>query len=114
MVRPVRARRQIAKDMGRMTAEQADQALQLMVYCIGDMANNQTFCIRSNSWHGGDTRVLEMGHVPFLLKVQYKNLFSRTHGKTPPWGSDTTELMAEPLFALALSLWPPTTSRRSP
>jgi len=91
--------RQIAKDMGRMSAEQADQALEPVVYCIGDMGNNQAFYIRSDSWYGGDTQVLKMGHVPFLLKMQYKNMFFKTHGKMPPWGLDAAELMAEKIFA---------------
>lgn len=91
--------RQIAKDMGRMNAEDADKPLQPVVYCIGDMGDNQAFYIRSNSWFGGDTQVLKMGHVPYLLKMQYKNLFFKTRGKMPPWGLDAAELMAEKLFA---------------
>ena len=91
--------RQIAKDMGRMSEKAADQPLQPVVYCIGDMGDNQAFYIRSNSWYGGDEQVLKMGHIPFLLKMQYKNLFFRTQGKMPDWGLDFSKLMAEKISA---------------
>ncbi len=90
--------KQIAKDMGRMSAEQADAPLAPVVLCIGDMGNNQAFYIRSNSYFGGDTQVLKIGHVPFLLKMQYKKLFFTTHGKVPLWGLDVAESLAEKLF----------------
>lgn len=91
--------KQIAKDMGRMTAELADQPLHPYVYCIGDMGNNQAFYIRSDSWYGGDTQILKMGHVPYLLKMQYKNMFFSTRGKMPAWGLEAAEVMAEKVFA---------------
>ncbi len=91
--------RQLAREVGRMSGEQADQALAPVVHCIGDMGDNQAFYIRSNSWFGGDTQVLKMGHVPYLLKMQYKNLFFKTRGKMPEWGVDFSVLMAEKLFA---------------
>ncbi len=91
--------KQIARDVGRLSAEQADQPLAPVVYCIGDMGNNQAFYIRSNSYYGGDTQVLKMGRVPFLLKMHYKNLFFKNHGKIPPWGLDAAELLAERLFS---------------
>lgn len=87
--------RQIAHAVGRMSAEAANTPLEPVVYCIGDMGDNQAFYIRSNSWYGGDTQVLKMGHLPFLLKMQYKNMFFRTQGKMPDWGLDFAELMAE-------------------
>lgn len=91
--------KQIAKDMKRLTAEQADGKLQPVVYCIGDIGNNQAFYIRSNSWFGGDTQVLKLGHIPYLLKMQYKNLFFRSKGKMPPWGLDAARIMAEKMAA---------------
>ena len=91
--------KQIAKDLGRLPADKADAQLAPVVYCIGDMGNKQAFYIRSNSWYGGDTQVLTMGHVPFLLKMQYKNLFYRTKGKMPPWGLDAARFMAERMAA---------------
>ncbi len=91
--------RQIAKDLGRMSAEEADQELEPVVYCIGDMGGSQAFYIRSNSWFGGKEQVLKMGHAQFLLKMQYKNLFFRNKGKMPDWGLNFSQLVGEKLFA---------------
>lgn len=90
--------KQIAKDMGRMGAEAADESLQPVVLCIGDMGANQAFYIRSNSWFGGDDAVLKMGHVPYMLKMQYKTLFFSRHGKVPNWGVDAAQVMTEKVF----------------
>ncbi len=91
--------RQIAKDLGHMGAEEADQELEPVTYCIGDMGGGQAFYIRSNSWFGGDEQVLKMGHAQFLLKMQYKNLFFRNKGKMPDWGLKFSQLVGEKLFA---------------
>ena len=91
--------RQIAKDLGGMDATEADRPLAPVVYCIGDMGDNRAFYIRSNSWFGGPDQVLKMGHMPFLLKMQYKNLFFKNRGKMPEWGLDASQLLAEKLFA---------------
>jgi sulfide:quinone oxidoreductase len=91
--------RQIAKDLGCMNPEDADQALQPEVFCIGDMGGNQGFYIRSNAWFGGDTQVLKMGRLPYVLKMQYRNLFFQSHGRMPPWGNAVARLLAEQLAA---------------
>ncbi|MGE0071718.1 MAG: NAD(P)/FAD-dependent oxidoreductase [Thiomonas sp.] len=91
--------KQIAKDVGRLSAEEADEELAPVVYCIGDMGNSQAFYIRSNSWYGGKEQVLKMGHAHFLLKMQYKNLFFRNKGKMPDWGLNFSQLVGEKLFA---------------
>lgn len=91
------AARQIAKDLGLMSEEDADKPLAPVVYCIGDMGGNRAFYIRSNSWFGGDTEVLKMGYVPHLLKMQYHDMFFRLSGKVPSWGLDAAELLAEKL-----------------
>jgi sulfide:quinone oxidoreductase len=62
------------------------------------MGANQAFYIRSNTWFGGDDAVLKMGHVPYMLKMQYKTLFFRRHGKVPNWGVDAAQVMAEKVF----------------
>jgi len=90
--------RQIARDMGKLDTEKADQHLQPVVLCIGDMGANQAFYIRSNTWFGGDDAILKMGHVPYMLKMQYKTLFFRRHGKVPNWGVDAAQVMAEKVF----------------
>ena len=90
--------RQIAKDVGRLSSEKADEKLQHVVLCIGDMGANQAFYIRSNTWYGGNDAVLKMGHVPYMLKMQYKTLFFTTHGKVPNWGVDFAQVMTERVF----------------
>ncbi|MEJ2440482.1 MAG: FAD-dependent oxidoreductase [Gammaproteobacteria bacterium] len=90
--------RQIANDMSRMSEEQADEPLQPVVLCIGDMGANQAFYIRSNTWYGGDDAVLKMGRVPFMLKMQYKTMFFNRSGKVPNWGIDFAEMMTERVF----------------
>jgi sulfide:quinone oxidoreductase len=90
--------RQIAKDVGALDAQRADEPLQPVVLCIGDMGRHKAFYIRSNTWYGGATAVLKMGYVPDILKMQYRNLFFSTHGKIPSWGLDAAEVMAERAF----------------
>lgn len=87
--------RQIAFDLGRIGADMAAARLEPVVFCIGDMGSGKAFYIRSNSWFGGDTQVLKMGRVPHFLKMRYKDIFYRKHGKVPDWGLDAAELMAE-------------------
>ncbi len=87
--------RQIARDVGVLSETDANQPLQPMVLCIGDMGQHQAFYIRSNTWYGGDTAVLKMGYVPYMLKMQYKTLFFSRHGKVPNWGVDAAQVMAE-------------------
>jgi sulfide:quinone oxidoreductase len=89
--------RQIALDQGKLTAEEANQPLQPVVFCIGDMGGGKGFYIRSNAWFGGDTQILKMGRIPYMLKMQYKTLFMATKGKTPMWGNDAAAFMAEKL-----------------
>ncbi|MCY0884521.1 MAG: FAD-dependent oxidoreductase [Firmicutes bacterium] len=90
--------RQLAKDVGRMSAEQANLPLKPVINCIGSMGDNQAFYINSDAWFGGSKQVLKMGHIPFLLKMQYKELFFRTKGKVPDWGMQASEFLAEKLF----------------
>lgn len=89
--------RQIAKRLGRMRAEEADLPLAPVVHCIGDMGAQKAFYIRSNTWYGGDTAVLQLGRMPYFLKMRYRDLFFATHGKTPPWGLELAQLLAEKL-----------------
>ena len=42
-----------------------------------------------------------MGHVHYLLKMQYKNLFFRNKGKMPDWGLDFSQLLGERLLPAA-------------
>lgn len=89
--------RQIAKSLGRLAPAQADAPLAPIVLCIGDMGAGKAFYIHSNTWYGGDAAVLRMGRIPYLLKMRYRDLFMLSDGKTPPWGVDMAEFMAEVL-----------------
>ena len=88
---------QIALDMQVITEEKANKPLEPVVFCIGDMGGGKAFYIRSNSWFGGDTQILKMGKIPYMLKMQYKTLFMNTKGKTPPWGNEVAEFLTEKL-----------------
>jgi len=89
--------RQIAKDVGAMSAEKADAPWQPEVICIGDMGGGKAFYIHSNSWFGGDKQILEMGRMPYAQKVLYKEMFFRNHGKIPNWGLPMAQWAAEKL-----------------
>lgn len=87
--------RQVAKDVGMMAPGLADHPMEPIVNCIGDMGDNQAFYISSNTWYGGKREVFRTGRVPYLLKMQYKDMFFRTRGKVPDWGMPMADLMAE-------------------
>jgi len=78
-----------------MDAVNADQYLQPVVLCIGDIGANQAFYICSNTWFGGEDAVLKMGHVPYMLKMQYKKIFFGRAGKVPDWSVDFAQIMTE-------------------
>ncbi|MEJ2436180.1 MAG: hypothetical protein P8Y53_24705 [Pseudolabrys sp.] len=88
--------RQIAKDVGRMKAEKADEPLEPEILCIGDMGGRKAFYIHSNTWFGGNVSELHLGRVQHALKNQYKaHVLQRGGGKIPPWGIDAAERIAE-------------------
>lgn len=87
--------RQIAFDLGLMEDEEANRALQPMVFCIGDMGAGKAFYVRSNTWFGGKDEVLKIGRVPFMLKMQYRRMFFNLKGKVPDWGMGAARLAAE-------------------
>jgi sulfide:quinone oxidoreductase len=89
--------RQIAKDLGLVTAEVADIPAHLKVFCIGDMGDGEAFYIDSDSWYGGPKQELRTGRLPAVLKTRYKDLFFQLHGKVPAWTMQATEWLAEHL-----------------
>jgi sulfide:quinone oxidoreductase len=89
--------RQIAKDMGRLSAERADLPFRPSVNCIGDMGGQHAFAINSDAWYGGSKQQLTVGRLPYLLKQQYKDLFFRTRGKVPNWGMPLAEFLMSKL-----------------
>ncbi|WP_053960946.1 NAD(P)/FAD-dependent oxidoreductase [Sulfobacillus thermosulfidooxidans] len=89
--------KQIAMDMGRMSPEKANVPMHFVVNCIGDMGGNQAFAINSDTWYGGTKSSLKMGHIPFLMKMQYKEMFFRTKGKVPDWGIPAADFLIQKL-----------------
>ncbi len=89
--------KQIAMDMGRMAPEKANVPMPFIVNCLGDAGGNQGFAINSNTWYGGTKSDLKMGHLPFLMKMQYKEMFFRTRGKVPDWGIPAADFIISKL-----------------
>ncbi|MFZ1469282.1 MAG: FAD-dependent oxidoreductase [Paracoccaceae bacterium] len=87
--------RQIAKQVGAMTAKEADKDWMPEVICIGDMGGGKAFYIHATSWFGGDIQELRMGRLPYAQKMAYKEMFFRNHGRIPNWGLPLAEWSAE-------------------
>lgn len=78
--------RQIAREMGFLDDEAADEELyNPEVICYGDMGNHKGFYIHSNSWYGGQTQLLKMGRFYYDLKVGFKTAYFALGGKVPHW-----------------------------
>lgn len=90
--------RQVALDMGLMDAEEANEPLQPVVFCIGEMGQGRAFYVRASTWFGGRDEVLKIGRVPYQLKMSYRNLFLLTHGKIPGFGLNLAQFAAEKDF----------------
>jgi sulfide:quinone oxidoreductase len=89
--------RRIAAEVGALSREEADKPWRPEVLCIGDMGGGKAFYIHSDSWFGGDTQELEMGRIPYLQKIAYKEVFFRNHGKIPSWALPAAKWTAEHL-----------------
>ena len=86
---------QIARDLGHLSAEKADKPLEPVVMCIGDMGGGKAFYIRSNVWFGGKDEVLEIGRVPYQLKMRYRDMFIANSGRIPAIGLVVAQFAAE-------------------
>ncbi len=89
--------RQIAKEVGAMSATDADKEWMPEVVCIGDMGGGKAFYIHANSWFGGDIQELRMGRLPYAQKLAYKEMFFRKNGRMPNWGLPLAEWSTEHL-----------------
>ncbi|MBN2905826.1 MAG: FAD-dependent oxidoreductase [Rhodobacteraceae bacterium] len=87
--------RQVAKDVGALSANEADEPWHPEVLCIGDMGGGKAFYIHATSWFGGDIQELRMGRLPYAQKLAYKELFFRNHGRVPNWGVPFAKWSAE-------------------
>lgn len=92
--------RQVAAQVGALSHAEADTPWKPEVLCIGDMGGGKAFYIRSDSWFGGNTQELEMGRIPYLQKLAYKEVFFRNHGKVPSWALPAAKWAAEHLPAV--------------
>jgi sulfide:quinone oxidoreductase len=89
--------KQIAKDVGKMSAEEADKPFKPAVFCIGDMGHRKGFYIHSDTWYGGKMSVFKMGYPFYAMKLAFKEMYYRTGGKIPSWGIPLSELVADTL-----------------
>jgi len=89
---------QIAKDLGKVSPEKADEPFRPEVICMGDMGRNKAFYIHSDVWYGGKTSIMKMGYGIFALKLAFKEMYYRTGGKPSRWGLPLTELLTEHLL----------------
>ncbi len=87
--------RQIAKEVGRLSEEQADHPFRPEIICMGEMGHHRAFYIHTNAWYGGDISVFKMGYTYYAMKMAFKEMYFRTGGKPPSWGIPITELVAE-------------------
>jgi len=90
--------KQIAKDVGKMSAEEADKPFRPAVFCIGDMGHSKGFYIHSDTWYGGKLSVFKMGYTFYAMKLAFKEMYYRTGGKIPSWGIPLSELVADTLI----------------
>lgn len=89
--------KQIAKDVGKMSAEDADDPYWPQILCFGDMGNHKAFYIHSDTWFGGDTSIFKMGYLYYGMKIAFKEMYFTTGGKPPQWGVPLTEFVADDL-----------------
>ncbi len=88
---------QIAKHMGKMSAEEADKPFWPGFTCMGDMGAHKAFYMHTDTWYGGKTSVLKMGYRYYEMKLAFKQMYYEMGGKTPSWGIPLTQFIAERL-----------------
>jgi sulfide:quinone oxidoreductase len=89
--------KQIAKDLGKISAEEADKPFWPEIICIGDMGRHRAFYIHSDTWYGGKVSEFKKGYRYQALKLGFKKMYYQTGGKPPSWGIALTEFLAEQL-----------------
>ncbi|MGD0918966.1 MAG: hypothetical protein ABSB22_21180 [Thermodesulfobacteriota bacterium] len=89
--------KQIAKDVGKISPEEADRPFRPAVFCIGDMGHSKGFYIHSDTWYGGKLSAFKMGYTFYAMKLAFKEVYYRTGGKIPSWGIPLSELVPDTL-----------------
>lgn len=87
--------RQIAKVVGMMEPEKADEPFRPEVVCFGDMGGMKAFYIHSDVWYGGKTSVFKKGFSYYAMKIAFKEMYFHNGGKVPYWGIPMTEMLAD-------------------
>lgn len=85
--------RSIADDLGLECS--MPQEYSPMVICWGTMGHHKAFYLHTNEFFGGDTGYLKMGHLYYLMKMSFKEMYYTTGGKTPGWGIPIAELVGD-------------------
>ena len=62
-----------------------------MVVCFGDMGSHKGFYMHTNEWWGGDISVMQIGRLPYIMKMSFKNMYHELGGKIPTWGMPLSE-----------------------
>ena len=67
------------------------------VVCFGDMGSQKGFYMHTDEWWGGKTSVMQMGRMPYIMKMSFKNMYHELGGKIPTWGMPTSEIISDHL-----------------
>ena len=89
--------KQIAKELGLISAEESDDPYRPFIICFGDMGDHKGFYIHSNTWFGGKTSVFKMGYIFYAMKIAFKEMYFQTGGAPPSWGIPLTEIVSDRL-----------------
>jgi sulfide:quinone oxidoreductase len=89
--------RHIAVEVGHLDASKVGEPFQPAVVCFGDMGGHKGFYIHSDTWYGGKTSVLKMGHTAWAMKMAFKEMYFSSGGKPSSWGMPLSELVMDHL-----------------
>ena len=85
----------VSKMLGRLTnpdkVNESIDPLSPMVVCFGDMGSHKGFYMHTNEWWGGDISVMQIGRLPYIMKMSFKNMYHELGGKIPTWGMPLSE-----------------------
>lgn len=69
--------------------------LEPVLVCFGDMGNYKGFYMHTNEWWGGDTSILKMGYIPYMMKMGFKTMYKTLGGDIPGWGMPLSEWVSD-------------------
>ncbi len=85
----------VSKMLARLTnpnkADSKVDPVSPMVVCFGDMGSHKGFYMHTNEWWGGNISVMQMGRLPYIMKISFKNMYHELGGKIPTWGMPLSE-----------------------